>query len=450
MSQDDAGSPQFAAAAPAAPVTPAAAPEASAPPVSRAYVLGILLSVYIFNFIDRQIVSILQEPIKAEFGLKDWQLGLMTGTAFALFYVTLGLPIARLADKTNRVTIISISLAIWSGFTAFFGLAQNYAQLLLMRIGVGIGEAGCSPPSHSLISDYFPPNKRATALAVYALGIPLGSTIGIWSGAYLFKLLDDWRMAFIVVGLVGLAFAVVVKLTLPEPPRGVFDTKRKAELPPLMEVVRALSRKPSFWCLSLAGAFASLVSYSLFPWIPSYFVRVHYVGVPVPEAIAAIALPFGLIVGIAGSLGTTLGGRLADRFAAKDLRAYCYVPALASAACVPLFWLAFLMPTVSTSWLALILPFMLTTVWYGPLFATIQNLVAPGMRAMASAVMLLVVNLIGLGLGPVIAGAISDAMAAEFGAESVRYALLAMVTFFFVAAGLFFAAGRTIRKDWEA
>jgi len=437
----------------------------------KSYVLSALLIVYIFNFIDRQIVSALQEPIKAEFGLSDTQLGLMTGTAFAIFYTLLGIPIARLADRWNRVSIISISLIIWSGFTALFGLAQSFLFLLLTRIGVGIGEAGCSPPSHSLLSDYFPSKKRARALAIYALGIPIGSVVGILMGSYIYNWVGDyyaangvpaimsalgaesaWRAPFLVLGVAGVALGVFVWTTLGEPKRGAYDTHADLTQPSLGKVFSALAGKPSFWLLSLGAAIASMVGYGLFPWLFSFFVRGLDDFMELREAVTTAALPYAFVIGVGGSLGTWVGGWLTDKFAGGRLgvRAYVIIPGAALLIALPIYLAAVSMPVFIVSVLLLLVPTALGAMWYGPLFATIQNLVAPGLRAMASAVMLFIVNIIGLGIGPLLTGAISDGLRAQYGEDSLKLAIMIISSFLLLSAALFFLSARTIQRDWEA
>ncbi|MAL11025.1 MAG: MFS transporter [Maricaulis sp.] len=448
---------------------PAAVPPATESGAYRAYVLGGLFVVYTFNFIDRQIVSVLQEPIRAHFGLADWQLGLLTGPAFALLYAILGLPIAMLADRWHRVNIIAIALAIWSGFTALFGLAGSFAHLLLMRVGVGIGEAGGSPPSHSLISDYFPANKRAGAMSVYSLGIPIGSVLGILFGGIGYHAVtqwyaengapdwlvmlgagEPWRAPFLLVGIPGILLAVIVKLTIKEPPRGRYDSKPSTGAMKIGAVLKALAEKPAFWFIALGAAIASLVGYGLFPWILSYFVRIYAVDVPLAEAVARAAVPYAFVVGGGGFVGTLLGGWLTDKLGPKWLGAYMAIPAIALVVALPLYVLSLSMPVGAAAFMVLAVASALGSVWYGPVWATAQNLVAPGMRAMASAVLLFVINIIGLGIGPFAIGALSDFLRASYGADALRIAILLIAALVIPAAAFFYAASRRLHKDWEA
>ncbi|MGZ8337463.1 MAG: spinster family MFS transporter, partial [Allosphingosinicella sp.] len=286
-------------------------------------VLLILLLAYVFNFVDRQIIGVLAVPIKAELGLSDGQLGLMGGIAFALFYSGLAIPIAWLADRRSRVRIIAVSVALWSLFTAICGLAQNFWQLFLARMGVGIGEAGGVAPSYALISDFYPKEKRGRALAFFSLGIPLGSALGVffggWIGAYL-----DWRWAFIIVGLAGLPAALLVRLGIPEPVRGGFDTPDGAAseaAPPFLEVAKRLAATPSFWLLSFGAAAGSIMGYGLIFWLPSFFTRSFGLD------LAGVGWFYGSIVLVGGMAGTWLGGWFADRIGPDRPSSYALIPA---------------------------------------------------------------------------------------------------------------------------
>jgi MFS family permease len=436
------------------------------------YVVLTLFVVYTFNFIDRQIVAVMQEPIKAFFDLSDFQLGLLTGPAFAFLYATLGIPIAYLADRWNRVSIISISLAIWSGFTALFGLVNSYFMLFLMRVGVGIGEAGCSPPAHSLISDYVEPRKRGAALSVYSLGIPIGSVLGILMTAIVYRWVADyysvngapdwlaaigaddaWRVPFLIVGIPGIILAIIVKLTVKEPPRGRFDGITAAERKgaSLNEVVKALASKPAFWFVAFAAAIASLVGYGLFPWLLSYFVRISLAaGVAPQDALANAAIPYSFVIGGGGFVGTLLGGYLTDKYSAKRLSAYVVIPGIALLLALPIYFVSLSIPPNALAFLLLGIASALGSMWYGPVWAVAQNLVKPAMRAMAPAVLLLIINIIGLGFGPPAVGALSDFLAATYGDGALRIAILSIAAMIIPSAILFLLAGRTIENDWEA
>ncbi len=409
----------------------------------RAYVLCILVLVYTFNFIDRQIVGILAIPIKEDLGLTDTQLGLMGGLAFALLYTTLAIPIAMAADRMSRTWIMTGALVVWSGMTAVCGMAQNFWQLFFARVGVGIGEAGGVAPAYSLISDFFPPNQRARALSVYSFGIPIGSALGIVFGGIIATLVD-WRFAFIVVGAAGIVVAPLFRATVREPVRGAFDAKGSVSSPAsLTEIMRVLLKKPSFWGLSLAASCSSMMGYGLFFWLPSFFVRSYDV------TLLKASLVYGAILLVGGIAGTWLGGSLADRFGETDRSAYARIPAFAFLATVPFYLVGVLSPTLTISVLVMIVPTALGLAWLGPVISAVQHLVPPNMRATASAIFLFVNNLIGIGIGTLAIGAISDGLQDRFGDESLRYAILAGTTFYLLAASIFLLTARRLEQDWE-
>ncbi len=410
----------------------------------RTYVLTMLVVIYVFNFLDRQIVTILAEPIKVDLGLSDTQIGLMTGLAFAIFYTVLGIPIARLADRANRVSIIAVALVIWSGMTALCGVAQNFAQMLAARIGVGVGEAGCSPPAHSLIADYFPPDKRASALSIYALGIPLGSILGLLAGGWIAEFYG-WRMAFFLVGLPGILLAVALKLTVREPIRGMSDTRATAEgQPPLVATLRTLLRNRTLVHMAMGGALTSFVGYGLGQWLPAFFIRTHGLGV------GETATYFGLVLGVASAAGTFLGGAIADRLAGRDRRVYAWLPAAGVLVAFPFFFIALLLNQPYLTIGILITPYLLNSLWLGPAFGTIQNLAPMRMRALASALLLFILNIIGLGFGPFLVGVTSDLLRGVAGGESLRYAVLLSTGVYFWAGAHFLLAARSIRQDLDA
>jgi predicted MFS family arabinose efflux permease len=409
----------------------------------RAYVLCILVLVYTFNFIDRQIVGILAIPIKEDLGLTDTQLGLMGGLAFALLYTTLAIPIAMLADRMSRTWIMTGALVVWSGMTAVCGLAQNFWQLFLARVGVGIGEAGGVAPAYSLISDFFPPNQRARALSVYSFGIPIGSALGIVFGGIIATLVD-WRFAFIVVGAAGIVVAPLFRATVREPVRGAYDAKGSVSgAASLTEIMRVLMHKPSFWGLSLGASFSSMMGYGLFFWLPSFFVRSYEI------TLLNASLVYGAILLVGGIAGTWLGGSLADRFGENNRSNYARIPAFAFLATVPFYLVGVLSPNLVISVLVMTVPTALGLAWLGPVISAVQHLVPPHMRATASAIFLFVNNLIGIGIGTYAIGAISDGLQDRFGDESLRYAILAGTTFYLVAASIFLLAARRLEQDWE-
>ena len=379
-------------------------------------------------------------PIKAELALSDRQLGLMGGVAFALFYSTLAIPIAWLADRRSRINIIAASVAVWSLFTALCGLAQNFWHLFLARMGVGIGEAGGVAPSYSLIADYFPPASRARALAFFSLGIPIGSALGIFFGGWIASSVD-WRTAFIVVGLAGLPAALLLKLFVPEPKRGATDAVLADDAPPFGEVARTLARNPSFWLLSFGAASGSILGYGLIFWLPSFFARSF--GLELGE----IGWFYGSIVLVGGMLGTWLGGVLGDRLGARRPAAYALIPALAFLVAAPSYAAGLFAPSLTAAWFLFVVPQMLGLAWLGPVLAAIQRLVPPNMRATASASFLLINNLIGIGLGVWIFGEMSTRMAAAYGDESLRYSVLYGLGFYLLSALFYLAASTRLARD---
>jgi len=412
-------------------------------PGYRAYVMFILVVVYTFNFIDRQIVGILAVPIKADLGLTDTQLGLMGGLAFALFYTGLGIPVAILADRWKRTWIMTAALTIWSGMTAACGLATNFWQLFMARLGVGVGEAGGVAPAYSLISDYFPSHQRARALSVYSFGIPIGSALGILFGGYIASKID-WRFAFFAVGIAGILVAPIFKLTVAEPPRGQYDVKGPdAPAPTLVEIVQLLMQKPSFWLISLGASASSMMGYGLFFWLPSFLVRSF--GLELLEASVFYA---GILL-IGGIAGTWAGGYMADRFGAGKRGNYVIIPAIAFLATIPLYVLAILSPNLTLTFFALLIPTGLGLAWLGPVLSAIQHVVPPTMRATASAIFLFINNLIGIGAGTVALGLISDSLDARFGDDALRYAILTGTSFYLIAAILFLISAKYLANDWE-
>jgi MFS family permease len=444
----------------ASPTLPTPAPFVVAPSY-RTYALSLLLGIYTLNFLDRQIVNILAEPIKQELGLQDWQLGMLTGLSFALFYTVLGLPIARLAERGNRVAIISVAVAVWSAFTVACGLAQSFTQLLLARIGVGVGEAGCTPPAHSLITDYTPKEKRASALAFYSMGVPIGSLLGLAMGAVIADQFG-WRVAFLVAGLPGLLLAAVAWFTLKEPRKAAAaaSTVGAETAPSFGEALRELRSKKTFWRVAMAAALISFIGYAHVAFFGSFFLRVHgpalegladRVGGALGMELGALGFlgpALGLMIGLSGALGTWLGGQIADRAAQKDIRAYMSVPALAVLAGLPFFVAAMLVADPLWALLLLVLPTLFNSLWYGPVYAAVQGMVQPRTRATAVAVLLFVVNLIGLGLGPLLVGLLSDALAVSMGpADGLRWAIILSGLIGVLVAGFFWSARGSVREE---
>ncbi len=416
------------------------------------YVLTLLTVVYVFNFIDRNILAILGQSIKDELGITDTAFGFLGGIAFAFFYTFLGIPIARLADKHSRVTILSVCLAIWSGMTAICGFAQNFWMLLAARIGVAVGEAGGSPPSHSIISDLFPPEKRGTALGIYALGIPIGSAIGFLAGGWVNEFFG-WRMAFFVIGAPGLLLALFVYLTVREPPRGMSEPKSSSgagstagagaeDAPPVKDVLAHLWSLRSFRYLSVAGALHAFVGNGVGLYIPMMFERTH--GLGTGEIGTWL---FGL--GLFGMLGTFGGGYLCDRLGAKDERWYLWLPGVATLVHVPFACFTYLWhdPRVALSVYAI--AYVLGHCYLAPTFAMTQGLVHVRMRALAASILLFILNIIGLGLGPQITGLLSDVVnsTTSLGVDSLRWAMVLVLIFNVISALLYIRAGSFLRGD---
>jgi len=417
-------------------------------PRYRQYALAVLFLGYVVNFIDRSILSILLEPIKLELELSDSQLGLLGGLAFAIFYTTLGIPIAALADRWSRVKVLAIAMVVWSGMTALCGLAQNFLMLLLARIGVGVGEAGASPPSHSLISDYFPIETRATALSIYALGIPFGSMIGNMVGGWGAEALG-WRNTFVLVGVPGILIALLIWITLREPPRGMADAKVAAvsdqPAPEIKSVLALLWEKVSFRHISLAAGLHAFVGYGAGTWNAPFLIRSHEM--PITE----VGFWLALISGI-GAIGTFSGGYLSDKLADRtnDRRWYLWVPGFATVIMVPFQFVAYLYGGLWAVIPALMVVSILGGMYLGPSFAMTQALVTLRMRAVASAILLFMLNIIGMGMGPYLVGVASDLLAPSAATDSLRYALsLAVLVNIWAAAHYFFGA-RSLRGDLES
>jgi MFS family permease len=466
----------------------------------RAYVLGALLLVYTFNFIDRVVIGIIQEPIKGELGLTDFQLGLSGGPAFAILYTFLGIPIARLAERANRMRILAICVALWSIMTALCGFAQEIALgaapsggdptwlqsmaralggertdggvvwyfipafivLLAARVGVGIGEAGCTPPANSVISDYFPSDRRASALSIYALGIPIGSMIAAVGGGWIATEVG-WREAFIWLGVPGVMLALIVWLTVKEPPRSA----TRGETPSFFSAVAALAKKPTFWNVAFGSALASFVGYGVGQYLTSFMIRTH------EFSLLQAATIIGVVLGLCAAIGTFTSGFLADRISKRHPNALSWLPALGFAIATPLYLLSFVLPNIWLAMPALMIAAITHYFYLGPMYAVTQGVVEPRMRATAVAVLLFIVNLIGYGMGPPAIGALSDFLAngqlAPFqltteacasmrdnvqcaaGLETgLRWAMMIGVCGYLWAGLHFLLSARTLKRDWVA
>ena len=412
---------------------------------ARYYALGLLTVVYTFNFVDRQLLSILQESIKADLLLSDQQLGLLTGFAFALFYTVAGIPIARYADRNNRRNVVAIAIALWSFMTAISGLVQNYLQLLLARIGVGVGEAGGSPPAHSMISDIFPPERRASALAFYSMGINFGILFGFLAGGWLNEFFD-WRVAFFVVGAPGIVVALFVRYTLREPIRGLMEDRQDvATDTPFPVVLNLLWSRLSFRHLAIGGALNAFAGYGSSNWTASFMIRSH------DMSTGELGTWLALIMGVGGAIGVFWGSYIAERLAKFDVRWYMWMPTITGMICVPFMIATYVVEGAYTALIVSIVPGVLFNVYLGNSLAMTHALVGLRMRAVASAILFFLINLIGMGLGPWGVGLLSDMLSAELGSESLRYAMLYLLP---AAMGWsavhFLLASRTLQKDLEA
>ncbi|MBN9533738.1 MAG: MFS transporter [Alphaproteobacteria bacterium] len=408
------------------------------------YVLGFLFVLSTFNFLDRQLLSILMEPIRAELGLSDTVLGLLSGFAFALFYATLGIPIARLADQYSRRNIIAIAAALWSVMTAISGFAQGLVSLLLPRIGVGVGQAGFSPAAYSLIADYFHPARRATALAIYAAGVSVGLLLGLAGGGWINHAFG-WRMAFIVIGLPGVLLAFIFYLTAREPIRGLLDGKvAPAAATPVMVSLRHLWGLKTFRWLAIGSGVHAICIYGILQWTPSYLIRSFALDT------REVGLWLGIIVGISGLAGTLIGGFTSDWLTRRDRRWYLLMPTFAIAVSIPFYLGSFLAVAPAMAFFLFFVPWFCGNLLSGPCLAVIQVLAPVHMRAMAGAFYLLVLNLVGLGAGPLVVGAASDLLHPFFGKDALRWALsgVTMLEFFVVYA--FLRASRTVRDETPA
>jgi MFS family permease len=413
-------------------------PHPTRPATPRGIVLAMLLLVYIFNFLDRQILSILAQPVKADLGLDDGQLGMLGGFAFALLYSTLAIPLAMLADRTSRSWVIAVSLGVWSAFTALCGTAQHFTSMFLYRLGVGVGEAGGVAPSYALIADAYPAERRARALSIYSLGIPLGSAGGALLGGYIAQTVE-WRTAFLVVGLLGLAIAVPFKLLVRDPPR-VAPAKDQV---PLSRVFGILAAKPSFWLLAFGAAAGSMCGYGVAFWLPSMILRSFQLD------LAQVGQFFGGLALTGGVAGILFGGWLGDRLGQRNRKWYALAPAICYVLGLPLFVAGVLAQSWQAAFLLFLVPQALVYVWLGPVLTAVQHLVPPQMRATASASFLLINNLIGLGLGSWVIGLLSKQLTPAYGAaDGLRYAIAGGLCLYLVAGILMALASRRLAADW--
>jgi MFS family permease len=402
-----------------------------------ALVLLLLLVAYILNYLDRQILAILASGIKADLHLSDSQFGLLAGPPFAILYSVLGVPFAFLADRTSRSRVIAAAVAFWSAFTGLCGTAGTFWHFFIFRMGVGIGEAGGVAPSYALLSDYFAPHRRARAIAIFSLGVPIGLALGTLIGAYIAHAIS-WRAAFYTMGIAGLILAPILLLFVHDPRR------TGSTAAPIGQVFPILARKPVFWLIAFAASSSSLCGYGLATWTPSVFERSFHMGLIARGQFVAS----GVFIG--GCTGVWAGGWFADRLGHLDRGWYAKLPAIAWLITAPTFVVGLLAPNPWIAWPILLIPNALNIFWLGPVVTSVQHLVARPMRATASASFLLINNLIGLGIGPYLIGAISDVLKHRYGAEALRYAAVSCTAFYVLAALLMFLAVAKLRGSWVA
>ena len=416
----------------------------------RTFALILLTIVYGFNFIDRQILGILAPFIQEDLDLTNTQLGLLIGLAFAVFYTTVAIPIAWLADRYSRVNILSISLATWSAFTALTGLASNFIQIGLARMGVGIGEAGGSPPSHSIISDMFPKEERASALGFYSMGIPLGIMAAYFVTASLMGSSNDdvdWRQIFIFLGVTGILLAVIVKLVLKEPVRGSmeFDSETQLEKPPFIDSVKSLLKIPAWWAMCFGIAFASFVSYAKAAFQTKYLIALD----PTFD-FQTLVIILGIMNGTTYAAGAFFGAKLADKWGSKDIRAYGLLPAIAISLAIPVSLASWWVPSVGLHLMFGTVFLLLIGFYLGPSFAIAQTLAPINMRAMSTALFFFILNMIGMGGGPTFAGWLMDVFGEGYtNVESIRYSLSVVTLVFIPSIIAFFVVSKVLPNDWS-
>jgi MFS family permease len=400
-------------------------------------VLALLLIAYIFNYLDRQILGILAGPIIADLHLNDTQFGILSGPPFAILYSVLGVPFAYLADRTSRSRVIAGALTVWSAFTALCGTAASFWQLFFLRMGVGVGEAGGVAPSYALIADYFEPRRRARALAIFSLGVPIGLALGLLIGAYIAAAIN-WRAAFFTMGVAGILLAPIMLQFVRDPER----SQMAEAAAPIGQVFPMLARMPVFWLLAFAASSSSLCGYGLAVWTPSVLERSF--GLELIERGQFLAS----VVLIGGCTGVFAGGWLADRLGTADRGWYAKLPAIAWLITAPTFAAGLLAPNLILAWPLLLIPNALNILWLGPVTTAVQHLVPRSMRATASASFLLINNLVGLGVGPLLIGRLSDALKHSYGAEALRYAAVGCTAFYVLAALLMLLCVPRLRSSW--
>ena len=409
---------------------------ATSPRRNASIVLGLLFLAYVLNYLDRQILGILAGGIQADLHLDDRQFGRLAGPPFAILYAVLGIPFAFLADRTSRSRVIAAAVAFWSAFTALCGTATSFWQFFFFRMGVGVGEAGGVAPSYALIADYFEPRRRARALAVFSLGVPIGLSLALVLGAYIAHAFS-WRAVFFAMGVAGLLLAPIMLIAVRDIPR-----PHVASPAPVGQVFPMLAKKPVFWLLAFASSFSSLSGYGLATWTPSVLERSFGMGLIARGQFTAS------VVFIGGCTGVFAGGWLADRLGQLDRGWYAKLPVIAWIITAPTFAAGLLAPNLWLAWPLLLIPNALNIFWLGPVITAVQHLVPQRMRSTASASFLLINNLIGLGVGPYLIGAISEALKHSYGAESLRYAAVGCTSFYLLAAILMSLCISRLRSSW--
>ena len=407
------------------------------------FVLFMLTIVAALNYFDRQLIVILQEPIKEDLKLSDTQLGLMSGLAFALFYCLVGIPIARFADRNNRRNIVGISLAVWSFMTAITGYVANFFQMLLARVGVGIGEAGGAPSSQAIISDYFPKEKRATAFSIYATSVYIGLFLGFSMGGYLENEVG-WRSAFLILGLPGILFALIFLVAVKEPPKGYADggIKPTPQLS-LRDTIGQLLSIPTYKYILLASALHSFVGYGFANWIPSFFIRVHEMEV------LEVGFWLAVSVGIGGGIGAFTGGFIVENLVKKDKRWYLWIGIVSVIATLPFSYYVLFSGNGSAAIMVYFIPNVLFSLNMGAILTVTQGVVGVQMRAMSSAVYYFVLNLIGLGLGPLFVGVLSDWLLPQLGNESLRYSLFIVSLVYLLCVYFYWKSSQHLQEDMK-
>ncbi|EAW32505.1 major facilitator superfamily transporter [marine gamma proteobacterium HTCC2143] len=411
----------------------------------RYYALAVLTLIYVFNFVDRQIIVILSEYIIEDLDLTLTQYGMLSGIAFAAIYCVFGIPIARIADKGKRRNVIAVSVTVWSLFTALCGSAQNFWQLFAARFGVGIGEAGGSPPAHSMVSDIFPVSERATALSIYSLGVYGGILVGYVGGAYLVQWFD-WRVAFVVVGLPGVLLAILLRLTVLEPPRGFSEARSDTEETSFKEVLALLWSRKAFRHLSFACALHAFVTYGVGNFMVIFLSRVH--DMPTID----IGKYYGLVAGIGGLAGTLAGGWLSDTMANKtnNKNWYIWIPFISTLAAIPFALITFLvMDNGMSATLSWLIPVFFGGFYLAPCIAMTHGMVGLRMRALSSAVLFFVLNLIGLGLGPILTGWAADMLEPKYATDAIRYALSLTIMVNVWCAFHYYLCTRTLKHSLD-